>query len=68
MTFHLYGPHDPSTAPTTVTCLRERESGVGQEEYEHPIPPQLLRQRQVLNTRAWRDAFERDYLEAMRDD
>ncbi len=41
---HSYGPHDPSTAPTTIT--------VGAGSNEHPVPPHpaLVRQREQLNS------------------
>jgi hypothetical protein len=44
-----YGPHDPATAPTTVTV---RPPGKYQHDTEVPIPQVFLDQRQAINDRA----------------
>lgn len=44
---HAYGPHDPTTAPTTVLVLRAVK-GAGYTE-ERPLPDQLVRQRATIN-------------------
>ena len=43
-----YGPHDPDTAPATVTLHRRWG-----QPYEHPIHPLILQQREQVNTRAY---------------
>ena len=44
-----YGPHDPNTAPQTVTVWGD---GQWPREEEAPIPAELTRQREQLNTHA----------------
>jgi hypothetical protein len=54
---HPYGPHDPSTAPTTVTVLA---GGVRHGDrvtrypttQERPLPAALVAQRAAVNQRA----------------
>lgn len=52
-----YGPHDPSTAPDSVTVGRP---GRYQGSEVVPIHPALVRQRQQLNTRAHEEGRRHD--------
>jgi hypothetical protein len=55
---HPYGPHDPATAPTTVTVLAggvrsgDRVTRYPSEE-ERQLPAALVAQRAAINTRAY---------------
>jgi hypothetical protein len=43
---HDYGPHDPATAPTTVTVLGK---GTWPQPEARPLPASLVRQRATIN-------------------
>jgi hypothetical protein len=45
---HQYGPHDPTTAPTTVVVGQLRKWR-GRAEVEVPIAPAVLEQRRRIN-------------------
>lgn len=47
----VYGPHDESTAPGTVTVFARRRDG---GDHEEPVPEAILHQRRALNERAAR--------------
>lgn len=59
-----YGPHDPATAPTTVTvpcagrypvCGRVNHPPVGRHDVVLPIPRAVVQLRQQLNNRAHKE-------------